>query len=375
MQPVLDLFESFAVADPTYSAQLCVRVGGDVVVDVAVGPGLTEDSLLPVYSSSKGATGCVVGLLVDRGALDLDERVATYWPEFAAAGKGEITVRQLLSHQAGLPGVDGGFTWAEVREHDALAEKLAAQRPFWRPGAAFLYHGITIGTLADELCRRIDGRRVGDVLRDDITAPRGNDDLWLGAPEEQDHRVAEALAPTGAELTDFLSTLPPGTNPLGGADPIANLSAPSGTDIFSLFTNVNDVAFRRAGQPAAGMVASARGLAALYASLHHDVGGQPRLLSEDAVGQLSQIQVAGTELGTGFDARFGVLFQKPCTPRWPFGSVQAFGHDGAGGSLAFSDPAHDIAFGYTVQRLPLPGGMDRRAVELAAAVRSTLRST
>ena len=93
------------------------------------------------------------------------------------------------------------------------------------------------------------------------------------------------------------------------------------------------------------------------------------------IGQMSQIQVAGTELGTGFDARFGVLFQKPCTPLWPFGSVAAFGHDGAGGSLAFSDPAHDVAFGYTVQRLPLPGGMDRRAVDLAAEVRKALRAT
>ena len=93
------------------------------------------------------------------------------------------------------------------------------------------------------------------------------------------------------------------------------------------------------------------------------------MLSDDTIAQMSQIQVAGIELGSGLQARFAVIFQAPCAPRWPFGSVRAFGHDGAGGSLAFCDPADEIAFGYTVQRLPLPGGMDARAVELAAVVR------
>jgi CubicO group peptidase (beta-lactamase class C family) len=104
------------------------------------------------------------------------------------------------------------------------------------------------------------------------------------------------------------------------------------------------------------------------------MGGQPRLLSDDTIGQMSQIQVSGTELGTALPARFGVMFQAPCPPRWPFGSVGAFGHDGAGGSLAFCDPAYDLAIGYTVQRLPLPGGMDVRATDLAAIVRRCVRA-
>ena len=132
---------------------------------------MTSDSLLPVYSSSKGATAAVVALLVQRGQLDLDATVSSYWPEFAQGGKGAVTVRQLLSHQAGLPGVDGGFTWEELLAHAPLAERLAAQRPFWQPGQAFLYHGLTIGTLADELVRRIDGRTVADALREDVTGP------------------------------------------------------------------------------------------------------------------------------------------------------------------------------------------------------------
>ncbi len=162
----------------------------------------------------------------------------------------------------------------------------------------------------------------------------------------------------------------PGGLDLG--DDLGSLSVPRGNPL-ELLRRVNDETLRRVGPPAAGVLASARGLAALYASLRHDVGGQPRVLTDDTISQMSQIQAAGEELGTGLQARFGVIFQRPCSPRWAFGSVRAFGHDGAGGSLAFCDPTHDVAFGYTVQRLPLPGGMDARAVELARIVRHCLR--
>ena len=279
-----------------------------------------------------------------------------------------MTVRQLLSHQAGLPGVDGGFTWEELLAHTPLAERLAAQRPFWQPGQAFLYHGLTIGTLADELVRRIDGRTVATALREDVTGPRGID-VWMGTPASEDHRVVEALPPTADEAAAYLATL---DEPPGPTDVVTRHSSPPGP-VSDLFRRVNDEACRRVGPPAAGVLATARGLAALYASLRHEVGGQPRLLTDDTIGQMSQIQVAGRELGTDLLARFGVIFQAPCSPRWPFGSVRAFGHDGAGGSLAFCDPEHDVAFGYTVQRLPMPGGMDVRAVELARLVRRSLR--
>jgi CubicO group peptidase (beta-lactamase class C family) len=362
---VADAFRAYCDEDPTYAAQLSVHVGGEQVVDLA--HGVDADSLLPVYSSSKGASAVVIALLVERGQLDLDATVATYWPEFAAAGKSQVTVRQLLSHQAGLPGVDGGFTWDEAIEHAPLAERLAAQRPLWHPGEGFMYHALTIGTLAAELVRRVDGRTLADVLREDVTGPRGID-VWMGTPESEDHRVVDVHAPTGDEVMAFLAASP---TALSGGDELATVSLPPGNPL-DLLQRVNEVGFRRAGQPAAGMLASGRGLAALYASLRHDVGGQPRVLTDDTISQMSQIQVAGTELGSGLPARFGVMFQVPCPPRWAFGSPRAFGHDGAGGSLAFCDPTYDIGFGYTVQRLPLPGGMDARAVALAAAVRACL---
>jgi CubicO group peptidase (beta-lactamase class C family) len=342
-----------------------VTVGGERVIDLAHGMGV--DSLLPVYSSSKGAAAVVVGLLVQRGQLDLDATVATYWPEFAAGGKGAVTVRQVLSHQAGLPGVDGGFSWDDVAAHTPLAERLAAQIPFWQPGRAFMYHALTIGTLADELVRRIDGRTVGQVLREDVTEPRVID-VWLGTPESEDHRVVEAQPPSGEELTAYLSQVP---DALDVGDEIGTLALPPGSPL-EMLGRVNEVAFRRSGAPAAAMLASARGLAALYGALRHEVNGQPRVLTDATISTMSQIQVAGPELGSGLPVRFGVLFQVPCPPRWSFGSPRAFGHDGAGGSLAFCDPTHDVGFGYTVQRIPLPGGMDQRAVALAALVRRAL---
>ena len=358
-------FSGYSEADPTYSAQLVVHVGGRGVVDLATGA-LGPDSLLPVYSSSKGATAVAVALLVERGQLDLEERVSRYWPEFAQRGKDAVTVNQMLSHQAGLPGVDGGYTWEDLFDHDALAARLAAQRPFWRPGAGAMYHGLTLGTLADELVRRVDGRPVGEVLRQDIAGPRALD-VWLGTPESEDPRVVVALPPSAEDVAAAAAAT------VAAADPLTTVWPPRGT-LTDMFKWINDPSFRRVGQPAAGLLASARGLAGLYACLRHEIGGMPRLLSEDTIGQMSQIQVSGNELGTDLPIRFGVIFQVPTTPRWPFGGVGAFGHDGAGGSLAFCDPVPDIAFGYTVQRMPLPGGMDARAVDLARLVRHAVRA-
>ena len=252
-EPVVAAFEGFADADPTYCAQLAVHVGGERLLDLSRGMGM--DALLPVFSSSKGASAVVISLLLERGQLDLDATVASYWPEFAQKGKGAVTVRQLLSHQAGLNGVDGGFTTEELLAHAPLAERLAAQRPLWHPGAGVEYHAVTLGTLADELVRRIDGRTLADVLSQDVATPRGID-IWMGTPESQDHRVLEAMPPTSEEFAAFLANPPAGVDLVGGGGTLASLSLPAG-GIFDLFTRVNSIPFRRVGPPAAGMTATA----------------------------------------------------------------------------------------------------------------------
>ena len=214
-EPVIEAFEGFCDADPTYCAQLAVHIGGERLLDLS--QGMEKDALLPVFSSSKGASAVVISLLVEREQLDLDATVASYWPEFAQKGKGAVTVRQLLSHQAGLNGVDGGFTTEELLAHEPLAERLAAQRPLWHPGAGVEYHAVTLGTLADELVRRIDGRTLADVLSQDVATPRGID-IFDG-----DTGVTRSPGPRGTAPDQrgvslhFLRTRPPVLTWLGAA--------------------------------------------------------------------------------------------------------------------------------------------------------------
>lgn len=338
-------------------AQLAIRVGGELVVDLAVG--LDPDALMTVYSSSKGVAAFVLALLVDRGELELDERVATYWPEFAAAGKQDVTVRQLLSHQAGLPETDAGIPADAYTDDHRAAELLAAQRPFWRPGAAFGYHAATIGSLMSELCFRVTGEPLQAVYEREVRQP-ADADAYLGLPEDLEDRVVELLPmpdPTPAEAEAFRAAL---EAPRG----------PYGAHVFSLavaevFTSRNA---RRFGHPAGGGVASARGLAAVYAWAT-GAGADGGAVSGETLGAFAQAQVAGYDLVLDQPHRsHGIVFQKP-TPVMPFGSHRAFGHDGAGGAMAFADPVGGISLGYTIRRTPFPGGMDRRLVGVVEELR------
>jgi CubicO group peptidase (beta-lactamase class C family) len=328
-----------------------------------------------VFSCGKGAIGVTIAHLVQRGLLDLDLPVAAYWPEFAAAGKQAIPVRQLLSHQAGLPTVDGGFTVAELLTHDGLAARLAAQRPFWRPGSAFAYHAVTIGTLADELVRRVTGRTLSTVFRDDIAGPRGID-VHLGVPAALDDRVVAVEIPTDEELAAGIGTIPR-TEP----DSLGAMSVPR--DLGPAWDWVNTEEARRVGPAAIGGLATARGLARMYAALGHDldgdgdgdgvdVDGAGPIADPDVVAQVAQLQVAGDDLLSGRSFRYGIVFQRPVAPLLAYGSSLAFGHDGLGGSVGVYDPFHDVSFGYTVKRIPLPPCCDARALRLMAAVRAAL---
>jgi CubicO group peptidase (beta-lactamase class C family) len=364
---VADHLRHLLAQDPTYAGTLCVHHHGRRVVDLWWGETMEPDALLPVFSSSKGAVGLVVACLVRDGVLDLDQTVATYWPEFAARGKGSVTVRQLLSHQAGLLGVDGRFTDQELYEHTPLAERLAAQRPLWAPGAAFAYHAVTIGVLADELVRRTTGTTLGHYLRDAIAGPRELD-IYLGTPAELDGRVIPVQLPTAEEMAQAPEAAP---NP--GRGSLAAMSLPTGGR--AMWIECNDIPFRRAGTPAGGGLSNARGLAGMYAAARHEVGGMDRLLDDETVAAMTQLQVWGPQLmnSSPWRSAFAIVFQKP-TEHHPWGSYQAFGHDGAGGSLAFCDPFLDADFGYTVQRIPLPGGADQRAIDLSRLVRRAVRT-
>jgi CubicO group peptidase (beta-lactamase class C family) len=365
-EPVAAEFGRLLAADADAAGQFCAYSGGQLVADLWGGDGIAPDDLQGVFSSTKGVAAICVALLVQAGSLDLDARVSRYWPEFAGGGKGEVTVRVALSHQAGLPGVEPQLTLDEVMDHDLVAARLAAQVPHWRPGAAHGYHGLTIGTIMDELVRRVTGTRVADFFRTRVGEPRGID-FYIRTPDDVDDRVRPLLR-------QHLPAPGPGPVPAGpppaGPDSLSGLAfntdAPRPRD---LMPNIR--AFRASGQAAAAGTGSARGLARLYAMCTDVVDGFPRLLTDDTIARVTQIQADGQDLVLRFPTRFAIVFQKASDGN-PFGSHQAFGHDGAGGSMAAADPWHGIAYAWIPRRMSYPGGADARGLRLAEVLRDCL---
>ena len=374
--PVATLLENFAAGDPDYSAQLCVYAAGRPVLDLAVGPNCAPDSLTGVFSCSKGAAAMVIGLLVQDGLLDLEAAVASYWPEFAANGKQDITVSQLLSHQAGILGIDGGLPTSHYLDSERGAEQLAAAEPLWIPGRAHAYHALTIGVLMEELARRITGERLQEIYERRIRVPYGLD-FHLGLATADEPRYRDVLHPLQAPPLPFI-------DPFGhlgiAVNSAAGFEGPDGrTHNIMDVPNAREV--REAGFAAAGGTASARGMARLYAAAStgvvlpndavppNDAVAGP-FLSEATRAALSREQVFGIDRATGLTGAFATVFMKS-QPRNDFGSWRAYGHDGANGALAYADPLYGIGFGYVPARAEALGTGSRGGL-LSVAVRQAL---
>jgi len=360
-EPVAEEFGRLLAQERDARGQFCAYLRGQRVVDLWGGDDIAADDLQGVFSSSKGVSAICIALLVQRGALDLDAPVTRYWPEFAGGGKGDVTVRVALSHQAGIPGVEPQLTLDEVMDHEAVAARLAAQVPHWRPGKAHGYHGLTIGTIMDELVRRVEGIPIADFFRKEIGDPRGID-FYLRTPEDVDHRVRLLLRSDPTPEQQAQAGPPMAPDSLGGMT--FSLAAASGHA--ELMPNIR--AFRASGQAAAAGVGSARGLARLYAMCLGEVDGFPRLLTDATIARVTQIQTFGEDIVLRVADRFGIVFQK-ADDRLTYGSHQAFGHDGAGGSIGIADPWHGISYAWIPRRMSFPGGADGRGLGLARIVR------
>jgi CubicO group peptidase (beta-lactamase class C family) len=358
LDDVVRRFEGFLDNDPDYSFQAVAYHDGEPVLDVWGGPHLTGDSVLVPYSVTKNTIGLSAALLIQRGQLDLDRPVSEYWPEFAAKDKQDVTVRMLLSHQAGLPQAEPALTWAELLDHHAGAARLADTRPFWRPGSAFGYHAVTIGNLASELVFRVTGQTLHEFYESEIRAPYDLD-FYLGLPADQDSRRVPLLpmvAPVGVVRPAPASALGP---------VVMNTPGPR-VDL------ANDEASWRFGHPAGSGTGSARGLARLFAAAVTGLEGGKPFLDADTIGIVGQQQVRGYDEVLGMEHRaHSIVFQKPAGAL-RFGGPRAFGHDGAAGGLACVDPDSGVTVAYTVARSPWPGGADPRAVELAAELNRIL---
>lgn len=356
--------------EPHYAGQLSAYVKGREVVDLWAGPDTDSDTLYGVYSSTKGAAHLVVALLVQDGVLDLDREVAHYWPEFAAEGKGAVTLRELLAHRAGVVGADAGFSPDELADDRAIAARLATQRPFWRPGAAFGYHALSIGALTGEVVFRTTGRTLPEVYEERVRAPFGLD-FFLGLPEKHEGRFHSVLPMTPTpEQQELIEAQPTGPHTL--ASIAFNRNAAHPTDLEAL---PNSRSVRAKGPASAGGVASARGLAGMYAAAATGIGGREALLRPETLAAFGQVQSIGYDLVARAHKAYAVGFQATSEAWYPFLGAGSVGHSGAGGSQAFADPRASLAYGYTRRRFAFPGGPAPENARLTRVVHEAALAT
>ncbi|MEJ3653600.1 serine hydrolase domain-containing protein [Actinomycetes bacterium KLBMP 9759] len=360
-EPVRDAFAAVAEQEGgDYAAQLVAYRDGERVVDLHTGIG--PDAVTGVFSSTKGAAALVVALLVQDCGLDLDQRVSHYWPEFAAEGKGALTVRELMSHRAGVVGADGGFLVEELADDQVVAARLAPQKPYWRPGTAFGYHALTIGALANEVVRRVTDRSIQELYEERVRAPHGLD-FYMGFPEEHEPRFLTTLPmlPT-PEQQALLEANAAGPHSISGI--AFNRNHPESADLQEL---PNFRIVREKGPASVGGVGSARGMAAMYAAVLGGLDGAEALLKADALAEVGQIHSIGTDLATRGPNAFGIGFSI-ASEEFPVLGQGAIGHSGAAGSFAFADPRSGLAYGYNRRRFAFPGGAAPENAPLVRAV-------
>ena len=364
--------ENFRLRDEV-GAAVAVAIDGRLVVDLWGGHHDRErkrawerDTLVNVYSTTKGVTALAAHRLVDEGRLDLDAPVASYWPEFAQAGKGTIPVRFLLSHRAGLPAVRKLLPNEALYDWNAMVESLAAEAPWWEPGAKHGYHAVTFGWLVGEVVRRIVGKSLGSYVRDAFAKPLDLD-LHVGLAEREHARVADILQPpapdpSGEAAQLFARAL---------ADP-EGVTARAFMNPPSMALGPNVPAWRSAEIPGANGHATARALATLYGrAALGDAGG---VLSREAILRCRGEQSHGADLVLGVPTRFGLGFmlRQGSHEGGRCLGAGAFGHPGAGGSLAFADPERRLGFGYVMNRMGPRILLDDRAIALVEAANACL---
>ncbi|WDZ83942.1 serine hydrolase domain-containing protein [Micromonospora cathayae] len=365
---VADVFTDNFATRGEVGAAVTVYVGGRKVVDLYGGTAdarsgrpWTADTPAVVFSCTKGILAICAYLLVQQGRLDLDTPVTRYWPEFGRHGKQDVPVRWLLTHRAGLPALDRPLTLADVLAWTPVIEAIEDQRPLWRPGTAHGYHPMTYGWLVGEVIRRITGQPPGEFLQDSLAVPLGLR-TWLGLPDAERDTVAWTLAPPAE----------PGIP----VDPVAERGLTmNGAFAFPAdeqgLVSFNDPSIRAAGIPGAGAVSTADGLARLYAACVSPVNG-PRLLTAATVDDATTVRSRGQQRYGPPDTgqRWGTGFLLHSPPARPLLGDRSFGHDGAGGHLAFGDDTHQVGFGYVVNQMGGPD--DDRANRLTAAVHTCL---
>lgn len=352
-------FEANFAQGAEVGASVAVTLDGKPVVDLWAGDAADgngdlpaapwqEDTIVNVYSTTKTMAGLCMLMLADRGLLDFDAPVATYWPEFAENGKERVLVRHVMGHTSGLPGWDQPITSTDLYDGTTSADLLAAQAPWWTPGDGSGYHAITLGSLQGEILRRITGRTMGQFFAEEVAGPLGAD-FHIGFGPEHDERCGELIPPGGA---------------LGDADlapdalPIRTLSNPALTA-----TEPRTRAWRAAEIPAAGGFGNARSVSRVHSAMA--CGGSVDgvdLLSTAGVERVFDEQAHGIDRVLGTEIRFGMGFGLS-TDVMPLPNERAFYWGGWGGSVAVIDMDARLTVSYVMNKMfptlegDLRGGM------------------
>jgi CubicO group peptidase (beta-lactamase class C family) len=374
---VRDIFSTNLESGLDLGASVAFTVDGESLVDLW--GGFTDldrtrewqsDTIVNLYSTTKGMTAICAHQLIESGKLDVDAPVAEYWPEFAAAGKQAIPVRQLLCHQAGVPAIRENLPAEALYDWDRMTAALAASEPWWTPGSQHGYHALTFGHLVGELIRRISGQSPGSYFREHVAEPLGAD-IHIGFGAEHDARTSalhgklvsdvpeETAAQLPPQIREFMRSMTDPTTMTGAA--FGNPPMPPG--------QVNTREWRGAEIPAANGHGTAKALARIYGALAR--GGEVdgvRILAPESIERATTEQAKGPDVVLGgLEMRFGLGFmlRQPIMPFSP--SDRAFGHPGAGGSIGMADPDAKVGFVYTLNKMQsgLVGGAGGLAIQKA----------
>lgn len=356
-EPVREAFEANFAAGEEQGAGFALRIGGETLVDIRGGWAdrakervWEEDTIVPIYSASKGISALVLAMAVEDLPAGYETPVADVWPEFAAEGKGEVTIGQMASHQAGLPGFEKEIDPALWLDPPACAAAIAALPPMWPPGSAHGYHPLTWGYMLGEVVRRITGRTVGAILREDICGPAGID-FQIGLPEKDEPRVGDMLRPRALA-------------------PLGNLTPPRRAAFVSKWSSPDrgGRAWREIEIPSANGHGTALGVASLYEA--YATGGRiagKDWLRRETFEALIRPRTDGPDLVLPFDTRFGAGIM--INNHGKFGpNPDTLGHSGWGGSMAIADPARELAAAYVMNRQAATLVGDPRPARLVEAV-------
>lgn len=361
---------------PDMGAALAVRHRGELVVDLWAGvrdersrQPWREETPSVIFSCTKGLVSILAARLVQEGRLDYQAPVAQYWPEFAAAGKGAVRVKDLLAHRSGLSAPRVPLTTEQIIDWQTVVTQLAAQEPLWEPDSGYAYHAITHGWLAGEVIRRVTGLSLGAYFAELIAEPL-RADAWIGIPADVHSRVAHMqVGSTLAQLTaQQASARTPGVT--DWSEIAMTLGGALAPELITVDGGFNDPAVQAAEIPGAGGIATARALATIWSATVVETGGV-RLLDSEVLDSAAVVQSEGAPVWNvpGPWPRWGMGLQLDSEAR-RFLTGASVGHDGAGGQSAFADPTHEIGFAYLTNQMEAID--DQRATRVIDALRESL---